>query len=127
YGWYEWKFGGRNRSELPIARVTRRLGAVSLAVGVLGWLGLWMITARLPGTALPMADSALAAASLVAPWLMTRKLVENWVIWIAVNIGYVPLYLYKGLCLTSALYAIYLGLAVMGWLEWRRQLILRPA
>jgi len=66
-------------------------------------------------------DAALTSTSFVAQWLMTRKILENWLIWIAADIVYVPMFYYKGLCLTSGLYAIYLVLAFMGWVHWRRK------
>ena len=120
YGWYEWTFGGSGHTELPITHATPRLWMYSAIAGVLTWIVLSTITTRLPGTALPRLDAALVAASLVAQWMLTRKVLENWLIWIAADIVYIPVFYYKGLCLTSGLYAIYLVLAVMGWIHWRR-------
>jgi nicotinamide mononucleotide transporter len=120
YGWYEWKFGGRNHGELPISRATRRVWALSAVSGLLMWVVLATITSRIPGTALPRMDAALTSTSLVAQWMLTRKILENWLLWIAADLVYVPMFYYKGLCLTSGLYAIFLALAVMGWMQWRR-------
>ena len=60
--------------------------------------------------------------SLVAQWMMTRKLLENWLIWIAVDIVYVPMFIARQLYPTAALYAVFLGLAVLGYRDWRRSL-----
>jgi len=122
YGWYEWKFGGAGRTELSISRATPRLWMICIAVGLVAWLVLSTIAGRLPGTALPRLDAALTSASFVAQWLMTRKVLDNWLIWIAADAVYVPMFYYKGLCLTSALYFIFLILAGMGWRHWRRAL-----
>jgi nicotinamide mononucleotide transporter len=120
YGWYEWKFGGRGHTELAVSRATPRIWAYCIVAGFASWLVLYTITSRLPGTALPRLDAALVSTSFVAQWMMTRKILDNWLIWIVADVVYVPMFYYKGLCLTSALYAIFLILAVMGWLHWRR-------
>ena len=67
-------------------------------------------------------DMSLTAASLAAQWMLTRKLLENWLVWIVADVVYVGMFTYKELQLTAVLYAIFLGLAVMGWLEWRRSM-----
>ena len=120
YGWYQWKFGGTNRTELAITRASPRLWLMCVAVGLVSWVILSTVASRLPGTALPRLDAALTSASFIAQWMMTRKIADNWLVWIAADAVYVPMFYTKGLCLTSALYAIFLILAVMGWLHWRR-------
>ena len=75
---------------------------------------------RCPALRLPYVDSGLATISLVAQWMMTRKILENWVLWIIADIAYVPMYIYKGLPVTAALYAIFLVLAVIGLRSWLR-------
>lgn len=127
YGWYQWLYGGARHTELHVSRATPRSWLVSIAVGLVFWLALSSITSRIQGVALPRLDAALTTASLVAQWMMTRKVLENWLLWIAVDLIYVPMFIYKGLCLTAGLYAIFLGLAVLGWVQWRRSWRERPA
>lgn len=122
YGWYHWLFGGANRTELPVARATSREWATYIAAGVAGWATLFFVVSRLPGTALPALDSALTATSLVAQYMMTRKLLENWALWITVDVAYVGMFIYKGLNVTALLYLIFLGLAILGHIEWKRSL-----
>jgi nicotinamide mononucleotide transporter len=73
--------------------------------------------------ALPYLDSGLTTLSLVAQWMMTRKILENWVLWIIADIVYVPMYISKGLYVTAGLYAVFLVLAIMGLVQWRRSLV----
>ena len=120
YGWYHWLHGANNRAELPVARATPREWMTFIASGVVGWAVLFFIVSRLPGTALPALDSALTATSLVAQFMMTRKLLENWALWIAVDVAYVGMFMYKGLNVTALLYAVFLGLAIFGHIEWKR-------
>jgi nicotinamide mononucleotide transporter len=127
YGWYEWKFGGAGRTELAVARTPRRLwlplGALAVAAAAL----LGFVFSHYTDAASPVLDSSLTAASLVAQWMMTRKLVENWLVWIAADVVYVPLYVSKHLYPTAVLYAVFLGLAVKGYVDWRRDLRAREA
>ena len=122
YGWYEWLYGGANRSPLRVTRTPPR-EAVLLAMGAV-LLAVVMGTALARGTdaSLPWLDSSLTAASLAAQWLLTRKRLENWIVWIVADVVYVGMFLYKGLRLTAVLYAVFLVLAVLGLREWRRSL-----
>jgi len=122
YGWYEWLYGGAGRTAITVTRTSRRTWRVLAGIGVVVWALLGTITSRLPGTALPYVDSATTTVSLLAQWMMTRKLIENWLIWIAVDVVYVGMFIYKGLYLTAFNYGIYLVLAVMGYIAWKRSL-----
>lgn len=120
YGWYEWLHGGANRGKLEVSKATGRIWLISGAAGLAGWYVIWAIVHRLHGVSIPSIDSALTATSLVAQWMMTRKILENWILWIIADIVYVPMYIYKKLYVTSGLYFVFLILAIMGLVEWQR-------
>lgn len=120
YGWWHWLRGGPQHEAVVVTRTPRHLWLVLAALGVTTWVLLFSITSRIPGSALPKMDAALVATSLIAQWMMTRKLLENWVLWILVDVVYVPVFVIKGLRLTAVLYAIFLGLAILGYVQWRR-------
>ena len=122
YGWYEWLYGGAGRTELRVSRTPLRIAMTLAAIGVVVWVALARLTSRLPGVALPYLDAALTTASLAAQWLMTRKLLENWALWITLDVIYIGMFIFKGLYLTAANYAVYLVLAVMGHVAWKRSL-----
>lgn len=120
YGWYQWKFGGTNRTELRVSRATWRLAARLIPLGLLGAGVLGFFLSRSTDAVLPWVDSAASATSLLAQWMMTRKLLENWLVWIAVDVVYVAMYVHQRLFPTAALYAVFLVLATKGYLDWRR-------
>ena len=122
YGWYEWLYGGEGRTELRVTRTPPRLAAVLTLVAAAGSAVLGALLRHSTDAALPFADSFLSSTSLVAQWMMTRKLLENWLVWIAVDVLYVGMFLFKGLYLTAGLYAVFLALAVRGYLDWRRSM-----
>ena len=122
YGWYEWLYGGENRTELHVSRVTRSLGLKLLLIGLASAALLGTILARFTDASLPYLDSATTSTSLVAQWMMTRKILENWAVWVVVDVVYVGMFIFKKLYLTAGLYAVFLGLAVMGFIQWKRSL-----
>ena len=122
YGWYEWLYGGENRTKLHVSRVTRALGLKLLLIGLASAALLGTILARLTDASLPYLDSATTSTSLVAQWMMTRKILENWAVWVVVDVVYVGMFIFKKLYLTAGLYAVFLVLAVMGFIQWKRSL-----
>ncbi|HEX7240522.1 MAG TPA: nicotinamide riboside transporter PnuC [Longimicrobiaceae bacterium] len=122
YGWYQWLYGGAGRTELRVSRTSARLGVLLLALGAAFAVGLGTLLARSTDAAIPYLDSLAASTSLVAQWMLTRKKLENWLVWVAVDVVYVAMFLSRGLYLTAGLYAVFLVLATLGYLEWRREL-----
>lgn len=122
YGWYEWLHGGVAKTELTVSRTTPRLAAILATVGLLGWAGLYLVL-RATNDASPLLDAFFFAVSLVAQWMMARKLLECWPIWVAINCVSVPFFLVRQNYATAAQYAVFLVLAFMGWRHWRASLV----
>jgi nicotinamide mononucleotide transporter len=120
YGWWHWLRGGPQHEPVVVSRTPARLWLLLTAIMVGTWLLLSAITSRIPGAAMPHLDAALVAISLVAQWMMTRKLLENWLLWIAVDVVYIGLFVNRQLPLTAVLYLVFLGLAILGYVQWRR-------
>lgn len=123
YGWYNWLHGGERHAALHVSRTPKSQRLVLPVVVVAMTVLLGTMFDRLTDASLPYLDSALTSASLVAQWMMTRKYLENWLVWIVADVAYVMMFLYKDLFLTAALYAVFLVLAVLGYRGWRRSLI----
>ena len=126
YGWYQWLHGGDQKTELRVSSASPQLLTVLLALNLVAWLALAAVLRR-TDAALPWLDALLATTSLVAQWMMTRKILENWLLWIVVDVVYVPMFISQRLYATALLYAAFLVLAVMGYVEWRRSLVRRAA
>jgi nicotinamide mononucleotide transporter len=122
YGWYEWRYGGEGRTELRVTRTSIREGAALGLIAGVGSMLLGALLHRSTDAALPFMDSFLSSTSLVAQWMMTRKKLENWLLWVVVDVLYVGMFIFKGLYLTAALYAVFVALAVRGYVDWRRSM-----
>jgi nicotinamide mononucleotide transporter len=121
WGWYEWLRGtGQDDQPLVVTRLDRAGWSWSLAGWLLGFVLLsWFLNAY-TDTDVPHMDGFLTAGSLLGTLLAARKKVENWHVWIAVDVLYVGLYVYKGLHLTAVLYAVFVAMAVVGLRTWAR-------
>ena len=128
YGWYEWLRGGKDHTELQISQtpfaIAVRLALIAFAGTVL--LG-YLLRAKTDAS-LPFLDSTVTALSLIAQWMLAKKLLENWLVWITVDVLSIGIYFYKGLYISTVLYATFLALATIGFIEWRKTLKdLQPA
>jgi len=122
YGWYAWTKGGPADGPLRVSRASKLTLTVATGVGLALTLGLGTWLGSQTDEALPFTDAAVAAASLIAQWMQTRKLIENWWLWLAVDVVYIGVNVSQGLIPTAGLYAVYTALAVAGLREWRRSM-----
>jgi len=121
YGWINWAYGGRNRTTLTVTRTTETEWWILAAAIPVGTWALREILLAVNGAA-PFWDAATTVLSLAAQYLLGRKRVENWLLWIAADLIYIPLYLSRALPLTAVLYAAFLAMCLIGWRDWRRSL-----
>ncbi len=120
-GWWAWLRGGVGHTPLPISTLTnRQRAAVALGIAAASGAAGWAFSTY-TDAALPFADSYILGASVVAQLLMTRRVIEHWPVWITVDVVAVAVYSLKGLYLTAAVYAVLLGLCVVGLRAWRRE------
>jgi nicotinamide mononucleotide transporter len=122
YGWYHWLYGGKNRTELPVSRTPAKLGALLVGIGIASTAIIGTFLSKQTDAALPYVDAATTSTSLVAQWMMTRKLLENWIVWVAVDVVYIGMYIFKSLHITAVLYLIFLILSAMGYFQWKKSL-----
>jgi nicotinamide mononucleotide transporter len=122
YGWWAWLHGGEGHGPLVVERAPRRMLALGGLAGVAGLFALGAFFSTATDAALPWLDSTLTAFSLVAQWLMTRKWIENWAVWICVDVAYVGMYELKLLHGMALLYALFLVLCVIGRRSWAASL-----
>jgi nicotinamide mononucleotide transporter len=126
YGWYEWLHGGAGDGRLAVSRTPPRWRA-GLALAALALsIGLGLFLRYRTDAALPFWDAGTTAFSLAAQLMTTRKWLESWLVWIPLDVVYVGMYLSQGLPAFAGLYAVYLVLAVLGLVAWRRSMAASP-
>jgi nicotinamide mononucleotide transporter len=120
YGWAEWRRAQAEAGEVAVERMTaaeQAIWAVGCLVATIVWSG---AMARLTDAAYPWWDGATAVVSVAAQLLMAQRRIENWVLWVVVDVALIPLYLIKGLPVIAGLYLVYLALSIWGLIGWRR-------
>jgi nicotinamide mononucleotide transporter len=121
-GWYWWVNGGQRRNDLPV-RTTRRPEAMALVLAAVACtIALWFAEARYTDSPLPSWDAATTVVSLVAQFMLTRKLLGNWWLWISVDVAYAGMYSYQHLYLTALLQPLFIAMCALGLRQWRRSM-----
>lgn len=124
YGLYVWRHRGsaeRQKTELPIVHTPRRLIPALAGGYIAAHAAIYLFLSQLTNSTVPFWDSLTTALSIVAMWMLSRKHVEQWLVWLVVDVITVGLYFYKGIPLTAGLYCLYSTLAFLGYLRWKRQ------
>jgi nicotinamide mononucleotide transporter len=123
WGWYQWLHGDDTHARLPVTQLSWRGRAVAALGWILGFVALAWFLMAFTDTDVPFADGFLTAGSLVGQLLLSRKKLENWHVWIIVDVLYVGLYVHKGLMLTAVLYGLFVAMAAIGLLAWRKSML----
>ena len=121
-GWVLWSQKREGEKVLYITRSSEREWLIALTFFGLCWAALFFILKKFTDSTVPVADGFASAAAYTGMWLMARKKLENWLWWIVTNIASIPLYFVKGFVFTSFQYLVFLVLAILGYVEWRKKL-----
>jgi nicotinamide mononucleotide transporter len=126
YGLFVW-LRGEKRSEkrVDIQHTPKQWIFSLVAVYVVLHISLYFLLTEFTDSRVPLFDSMSTALSIVAMWMLSRKLVEQWLVWLVVDMISVGLYLYKGIPITAMLYMLYCALAVAGYMRWRKQVLIK--
>lgn len=121
WGWWQWlRHAERGAVPLPVRAMPTRLRWMALGVTVAAWPMLALLLARVTDSDVPWMDALPTVASITGTWLLGRKWIENWLVWLGVNVFSLALFSHKGLWLTVLLYALFATLSVAGWRAWQR-------
>ena len=113
---------------MPISRIKAKTGIKLLIFGVLIYLVILVTLIKLPGildiprSDLPYWDAFTTTGGILGTWMLARKILENWLIWIVVDLVSSGMYIYKGLDVTVLLYVVYATVAVIGYRQWRKKM-----
>ena len=123
YGWYFWLTGKKQNETKVAVKTTRKVLWLKLAVVSIALYALLLfILSNYTNSDVPHMDSMTTALSIVATWMLARKYLEHWLIWIFVDAFSAGLYVYKGLWATVILFIVYTIMALLGYIEWRKDL-----
>ncbi|WP_340114774.1 nicotinamide riboside transporter PnuC [Maribellus mangrovi] len=124
YGWYFWLKGKKpqEKEQVPVRVSSRKLKYLLIAASVVLYVLILFILVNYTDSDVPHMDAMTTALSIVATWMLAKKYIGHWLIWIYVDAVSAGLYVYKGLWPTVILFVIYTVMAVLGYLEWKKDL-----
>ena len=131
YGWYFWAKGNKsNKEDVQVTKLSVKNSVMALTFTAIGIWAFAQFLMKLPDwfegmepASLPYWDSTTSILSVTGMWLTTRKKLDNWYYWFAVDIIATGVYFYKGMYFYSILYFIYIGMAVAGYLAWKKSML----
>jgi nicotinamide mononucleotide transporter len=123
FGWWNWVRGGEDHSTLRVTRTRMRSAIVMLLLTAGCTALLTGILHRFTDSVVPFWDGLTTALSLTAQYMLSRKLLENWWVWMSADVIYIALYIYKSLYLTGVLYFVFFILCVAGYVGWRKSFV----
>jgi nicotinamide mononucleotide transporter len=125
YGWIFWRRSTNEGNVLPVTRLQPRLALALLVITAGGFVVIGFILSRYTDSPIPWWDAFTTALSFTATWMLARKILEHWILWIVVDLVSMGLYLYRGLYPTLLLFGIYTTMAVIGYIQWRKSYVNR--
>ena len=114
------EMSGKSESQHPITNIPPRMLFACVAVFIVLWVGLYLILNYLTDSTVPIPDAFTTALSIVGMWMLARKYLQQWIVWILVDAVCTCLYWYKGIPFYAILYAIYTVIAFFGYRKWHR-------
>ncbi len=128
YGWYFWAKGTEKGEEkVLISRLNIKLNFFYASISIIGVIvfgyflsNIHLVFTNLQPASVPYWDATTTSLSIVGMWLTAKKKIENWVYWLIVDILAAGIYVYKGIYFYALLYFIYVGMAILGFIEWRK-------
>ena len=131
YGYAVWKWGKKRGTaadeQLPITRFPRRKVLPVALLFAVAWAAIYEILIHFTNSDVPITDSFANALSFVGLWALARKYLEQWMVWIVVDVVLSALYIYKGIPFKASLYALYVVIAVAGYFKWKKMMTAQPS
>jgi nicotinamide mononucleotide transporter len=122
YGWIHWhKNGNNNKKELQVSRLNFKNSILLLVITLLIFVIISYVLKKFTDSHIVFWDSFITASSITATWMLARKVLEHWLIWVMVDALSIGLCVYKGLYPTVVLFLVYTIMSVTGYLEWKKQ------
>ena len=122
YGWFNWKRGEKNDIKLIISRLKIKAGLMYLGTGIVLTLIVGYLFRQYTEDPMPWMDSLTTVCGIITTFLMAKKILDNWLIWIFNDIILVGMCYYQKLYIFTILYVVFIILAIYGFIEWRRDL-----
>jgi nicotinamide mononucleotide transporter len=122
YGWYNWVQKKDAAEAYPISWCTKKELSIGIGFFFVFWAAIYFLLIKITDSNTPILDSLVSASAVTAMWWMAKRKIENWHAWIFSNIVAIPLNFYKGFMLFTLMYVLFLAMAYMGYISWKKEI-----
>ena len=122
YGWYNWVQKNNESYLYPISWCTAKELRWGIGFFLFFWASIYFLLIKITDSNTPMLDSLVSSSAITAMWWMAKRKIENWIAWIFSNLVAIPLNFYKGFMLFTLMYVLFLVMAWMGYIEWKKKI-----
>lgn len=119
-GWLWWAQKQEGKKRINIQYSNKKEKYTAIVFFTTSWVGLYLTLHHFTNSTVPLADAFASATAYTAMWLMAKKKIEHWLWWVITNLASIPLYFIKGYTFTSFQFILFLILAILGWIEWKK-------
>jgi len=125
FGWYNWSRRDASLHHVPITTLSLKQWLLYILVIIVSYSVIYYVLSNFTDSTLPKFDSFTTSLFIVGMWLMAIKKIENWLLWILGDVLVIPMFAIKGLAFTSVQYIVFLVLAITGYIEWRKRILIK--
>ena len=122
YGFIAWMRHKQKAADLPIRHMPKKLAFMWIGLAVAIWAAIYFLLSKFTNSNVPVADAFTTALSIVGIWALARKYLEQWFVWIVVDVVTCALYFYKDIPFKASLYGLYVIIAVFGYFKWKKMM-----
>ena len=122
YGFVAWMRHKQKAADLPIRHMPKKMAFIWIVAGLVIWALIYFVLSRFTNSNVPVADAFTTALSIVGIWALARKYLEQWFVWIVVDIVTCGLYFYKDIPFKASLYGLYVIIAIFGYFKWKKMM-----
>ena len=123
YGWYIWSKSIKKADEVLISQLPIKYLSKMIALFVIIFAAITFVLIRFTDSPVPYGDSLTTTLSIIAMWMLAHKYIEQWLLWIVVNVVSTGLYFWKGLDTTAVLFIVYSIIPIFGYFKWKRMML----
>jgi len=125
YGWYFWLHGNKSNGtkDLPVVRLSKKLSYILLLISICLFIVIAFVLNNFTDSPIPYWDAFTTSLSIIATWMIAKKILEHWIIWVVVDIVSIGLYINQALNITVFLFVVYTIMAVVGFIQWKKSLL----
>lgn len=120
YGWYQWQYGGDKHTELSVSKTPLSQYSILSAAFIILFFTYFFTLSDYTNSTTPIIDSLTTAMSLIAQWMMCKRWIENWFLWMIMDLIAIEMYWNKNLHLTALLYGSFFILCCFGYRTWKK-------